>query len=761
MSLSLREMSDRPSVTVKDLFLSQTQSSAWLLQKLLASSVIRPSDWEALSAEVQMDLTQLSRDEELLDQLVERKLLTKYQAGRVLAGKTFGLVLGNYRVLDRLGAGGMGVVFQAEHLHLPRLAAVKIVPIPRDEDPRVLQRFRSEMCAIAQMQHPHIVGAMDAGVVEDTDSHSPPLHYFVMDYVAGENLEDRVQTHGPLSTATACKLIQQVASALREAHAHDLVHRDIKPSNVLVTPEEQAKLLDFGLVRHFSHRMTEPGTTLGTLDYLAPEQARDASTVDIRADIYGLGGTLFWCLTGRTPFPSRGNAIQGLLARLTQMPPTLRNVRPDVPTELETVVSCMMAVDPERRYQTPQAVMQALLPFLPTDMRQSAQMLTLATENSRQKSSLDERQTAASGHRVLIVDDEPVIRSLCRYALQGAGLFCDEAANGRLAWESLQTHIYDLVVSDSDMPEMNGLELLQRLRESPPTPHLKVIMISGRVSGDEMAHMLSQGADDYLTKPLSIGQFLSRVKAALRLKDAQDRTDLLNQHLLHINAQLEQNLTARDSDLAHARNALVLALAELLSHRETESPGHMPRLQKYCRRLAEIAATFPSFAPQLDANFIQMLECCAPLRDIGKVGVPDHILLKPGQLDADERTIMQSHTTIGADTLQKVAQKHGFAAAFLQMASDIARHHHERFDGKGYPDRLAGDDIPLSARIVAIADVYDGLRSRRPYKPALSHSAAMQTMAETATGHFDPLLWQAFRLCASDFEQIAAEVQHS
>lgn len=727
-----------------------------LLDQLIAQSLIRPRDWAELSPETYAQLAALS-DAELLDELVQRKMLTKYQAGRILAGKTFGLILGNYRVLDRLGSGGMGVVFRAEHLRLPRIVAIKIIPVHAEEDDTVLQRFRSEMWAVAQLRHPNIVGAVDAGEQVDSDPHSPRLHYFVMDYIAGESLEERVAKGGPLSPSMACELTYQVASALTEAHRNDLVHRDIKPSNILVTPEDRAMLLDFGLVRQFSHRMTQPGTTLGTLDYLAPEQARDASAVDIRADIFSLGATLFWCLTGRTPFPSHGNAVQDLLARLDQTPPSLSSLRSDLPAGLEAVLGRMMAVSPDQRYPTPQAVMHALLPFLRSQTRESVSLPSLLPSTGIPQALPTINSPSVGTSRVLIVDDEASVRSLCRYALHGERIPCDEAANGKLAWEALKQRAYDLVVSDNDMPEMSGLELLQRIREEPPAPHIKVIMFSGRSSGEEMAQMLAMGAHDYITKPLSMSQFLSRVKAALRLKEAQDRSDLLNRHLLGVNAELERNLTARDCDLTQARNALVLALAELVYYRDTGSTGSSRRLQRYCRCLAETAASFPSFASQLDANFIQMLECCVPLRDIGKVGVPDHILLKPGQLDPDERVIMQTHTTIGADTLQKVAKQHGFASVFLQMASDIARHHHERFDGKGYPDRLAGNDIPLAARIVTIADTYDALRMRRPYKPALSHYAALETMTETAEGQFDPLLWQAFRLCANEFERIAAE----
>jgi response regulator RpfG family c-di-GMP phosphodiesterase len=232
---------------------------------------------------------------------------------------------------------------------------------------------------------------------------------------------------------------------------------------------------------------------------------------------------------------------------------------------------------------------------------------------------------------------------------------------------------------------------------------------------------------------------------------------MLNQHLLKVNHELEQSLGSRDTDLVQARNALVLALAKLVEHRASEKGMHLVRLQRYCRALAEEAARTANFSAQLDPHFIEMIECCAPLHDIGKVGLPDHILLKPGKLDADERVIMQAHTLIGAETLQEVLKLHGSALAFLRTAIDITRHHHERFDGHGYPDRLAGSDIPLAARLVALGDVYDALRSRRPYKPALSHLAALQVMT-SQTGQFDPALMPILERCAPQFERIFREL---
>jgi response regulator RpfG family c-di-GMP phosphodiesterase len=171
----------------------------------------------------------------------------------------------------------------------------------------------------------------------------------------------------------------------------------------------------------------------------------------------------------------------------------------------------------------------------------------------------------------------------------------------------------------------------------------------------------------------------------------------------------------------------------------------------------EKLAQLSGFAGQVDRNFIETLQCCAPLHDIGNAGLPDHILLKPGKLTPEERAQMETHTIIGGDTLEKVARKHGFARAFLQMAVEIARHHHERHDGRGYPDGLAGDAIPLAARIVAVADVYDALRSRRVYKPALSHATTVRMMTEEFTGHFDPALIEVFNGCAPQFERIFRE----
>lgn len=728
-----------------------------LLDFCVQKSLIHRDDWHGAPEGLRKDLEKETEPRRLLSRLVEARLLTQYQRDRIEAGTIHGLILGSYRVLNRLGAGGMGIVFQAEHIHLRRMAAIKMLPLYANADPAgtVLTRFFNEIRVIAQLQHPNIVWAIDTGEIAGESVEAPSLYYHVMEYVPGKDLECLVQASGPLPLLRACDLTYQIASALVEADKHNLVHRDIKPSNILVTPEGQAKLLDFGLARNAANRHTEQGMVLGTIDYVAPEQAEDASTVDIRADIYSLGGTLYWALTGKVPFPSDAPLNQQIMARLMQPPPLASRLRVDVGPDLDAVISRMMATNRDERYPNPQTVMRALLPFLRSQSGQSIFLNSRAPAESEPRAgSVPAEVPAADHHRLLIVDDEDMMRSIARYALTSEGFDCAEAPDGRAALEMARTNAYDLILLDVELPHVRGDDVLRRLREEPPSPNLKIIMTSGRVSAEDMSNMLNAGADDFIGKPFSVMQLLARVKAALRLKDAQDRSENLAASLLNLNQKLETNLRSRDSDLVDARNALTLAIAELVTYRGVETPAHLKRIQQYVTILAKEAATHACFGGRLDAAFVQMLEGTAPLHDVGMIGLPDYIFLKPGKLSDEERILMRTHTTIGGDILQKVARAHGFAAGFLQMAIDITRHHHERWDGKGYPDRLHSQDIPLAARIVSIADVYDALRSRRLHKPALSQAAAIEIICEGSQGQFDPTLVHAFNKCAAKWDHV-------
>jgi response regulator RpfG family c-di-GMP phosphodiesterase len=363
-------------------------------------------------------------------------------------------------------------------------------------------------------------------------------------------------------------------------------------------------------------------------------------------------------------------------------------------------------------------------------------------------------------HRILIVDDEPEIRRFCRYALQAKdGPEIDEAEDGVQALAMLGERGYDLVVTDLCMPGMAGSELCGRIRENlarPKLANLKIIVMSGGASPDEMANMTLQVADDYVTKPVSVVQLRAKVAAALRLKDAQDRSDLLSAHLAAGNQDLQKALAQRDLDLISARKSVVGALLNTISLREGQGSAHCQRMERYCRCLAEEAAKETVFADAIDTAFIESLATGAPLHDIGNIALPDNIRLKAGELSPNERLLMQTHTTTGAELLQILVNQHGMV--FLRTAAEIARHHHERFDGGGYPDGLAGNEIPLAARLVAICDVYDALRSRRSYKPPMSHAAAVRVITNISRKQFDPALLPAFERCAPSFERIFTEL---
>jgi response regulator RpfG family c-di-GMP phosphodiesterase len=720
-----------------------------LINNWISDGIIMEADWAELPVSAREELVRCPDRHSLLPALVQHGLLTTYQAARIEAGKTFGLILANYRILDRLGAGAMGVVFRAEHRLLRRPVAIKVLSESLSLFPVALRRFESEMRAIAHLQHPNIVTALDAGETPSADPDAPVLRFLVMEYVPGEDLETYVEQQGPLDPVQVCDLAFQVASALAEAHKHGLIHRDLKPSNVQRTPEGKCKLLDFGLAQHFAHRHTEPGTVLGTFDYMAPEQAKDSSSVDARADLYALGATMFWCLTGRSPFGEDEETIAGLVQRQTAPPPLVSDCQPSVPAELSVLVARMMAPRPADRYPSAESVMTALLPFLQSQIDDRIFLASPVKPRSETVPGIGSR-------KVLIVDDEPSTRQLCRCLLGADNLECDDCGDGLSALSALAHKTYDVVLLDMCLPGLSGMEMCRRLRAQPASLHLKVILFSGDATGDEMAQVMLAGADDYLSKPFSPAQLRARVQAALRLKDAQDRSEMFTCHLRRTNQQLEQHLNARDGDLLHVRNALALALGKMVERREGESGAHLQRMQHYCRALAEEAASDPRFTAQVNAAFLRTLECCVPVHDIGKVMLPDHILFKPGKLDPDERLLMQTHTISGSELLRGVAREHASALSFLQMAIDITRHHHERYDGEGYPDQLAGDAIPLAARLVALADVYDALRSHRPYKPALTHLTARQLILSTS-GQFDPDLLQAFQRCHGTFERIFAE----
>ncbi len=710
----------------------------------------------------------------LADALISQGVLTQYQMQWVLAGEPFGLIVGNYRVLDWLGSGGMGVVYKAEHIHMKRPVALKVLSADCDGNAIFMERFTSEMQVLATLRHPNIVEAFDAGDVAVPGEEGKTLRYLVMEFVEGVDLERYVMENGPLPIAVACDYVRQAAHGLRHAHERGILHRDIKPSNLLVMdlppglapvpgatyPYGQVKVLDFGLARMVSRRYTEAHVVLGTIDYMAPEQARDARSVDVRADIYSLGGTLYWMLTGKRPFPTDRPVMQELLARQHETPASARNLRPDIPLELESVVCQMMALDPNDRYPTPLAVIAALNQFLEPSRHPESR--TVPTLKGRLKADAADSLAAAGvvdpgagARRVLVISSQKEWRSALRETLESCGASFAEAEDGDEAHELLKRFPADVVLIDEHLNGETGLEVCRRLRAEARVPHQKLILLTNNeaVSGSEFDAICDSQAPRDTPGETIVG----RMRLALRLKEAEERADRLLHGLLSTNGQLEQAVEQRDHTAHQAQDVLIFAMAKMAELRGQETSGHLLRMQKYVRVLAEASMRLPAFASVIDDAWVRMLERCVLLHDIGKVAIPDQILLKPGKLEPEERAIMESHTTLGADILEAVARQQGVCLAFLQMAIEIVRHHHEQYDGSGYPSGLAGDAIPLAARVTAIADVYDALRSKLVYKPGLAHPAARRLLLKPDQTQFDPALMVAFRECDNAFEQIFAE----
>ncbi len=322
-----------------------------LLERLLRLRLLSAGPANSFLDQRRDWLGQYTTTEKMGQALIQANLLTPYQLERTLRGEVHGLVLGPYRVLDRIGVGGMGAVYLAEHNLLRQRVAIKVLPVDEECHPTVRERFYAEMGVLAELNHPNIVRAFDAGEVPsttdggwwmigegDTAGHSPSgmgrspagteLIYLVMELVEGGDLDQRVSQQGPCRIPEACSYIRQAAAGLQAAHDRHLIHRDIKPSNILVTRMGQVKVVDFGLARRFTSKLTDPRVLLGSVEFMPPEQSHDPSSVGKEADIYGLGATLFWLLTGETPYPFLRHVGAALRRLQTESPRRLRQLLP-------------------------------------------------------------------------------------------------------------------------------------------------------------------------------------------------------------------------------------------------------------------------------------------------------------------------------------------------------------------------------------------------------------------------------------------------
>jgi len=306
----------------------------------------------------------------------------------------------------------------------------------------------------------------------------------------------------------------------------------------------------------------------------------------------------------------------------------------------------------------------------------------------------------------------------------------------------------DLILLDVMMPGMDGYAVLAQLRETPATSDIPVIFLTALTSIGDEERGLAAGAADYIAKPISPAVVLARVRTQLQAKQARDW--LKNQNTV-LEAEVARRMTENDL----TQQISIRALAHLAEIRDPETGNHILRTQGYVQRLATGLCQHPRFSATLSRHYIDLLARSAPLHDIGKVGIPDHILLKPGKLTPIEWTIMQTHAKLGSDAIELAEQDIVTPLVFLSVAKEIAHWHHEKWDGSGYPDGLAGDHIPISARLMAVADVFDALISVRVYKPAMPYTQARDIIASGRGHHFDPDITDAFLANFDDFVSIA------
>ncbi|SCK26575.1 two-component system response regulator [Vogesella sp. LIG4] len=349
---------------------------------------------------------------------------------------------------------------------------------------------------------------------------------------------------------------------------------------------------------------------------------------------------------------------------------------------------------------------------------------------------------------VLIVDDTPQNITLM------SGLLKDHyrtriATSGERALQAAaMSPLPDLILLDIMMPGMDGYEVCLRLKANPLLKNIPVIFLTAKTATEDEQKGFNCGAVDYISKPVSPPIVLARVKNHLSLKAA---TDFLKDQ----NAYLEAEVAKRTSEVQMIKKVTITAMASLAEARDNETGNHIHRTQHYVKLLAEKLHDHPRFANFLTTETIDLLFESAPLHDIGKIGIPDAILLKPGKLTPEEFEIMKTHTTLGRDAIAKAEQQMAAPSTFLRFAREIAHYHQEKWDGSGYPEGLAGEDIPVSARLMALADVYDALISRRVYKPAYPHDEAVDIIRQGSGKHFDPDMVDAFLAIHTSFHQIA------
>ncbi|MCJ7686916.1 MAG: response regulator [Desulfobacteraceae bacterium] len=326
--------------------------------------------------------------------------------------------------------------------------------------------------------------------------------------------------------------------------------------------------------------------------------------------------------------------------------------------------------------------------------------------------------------KILIVDDELVSRKKMDLLVRSLGYETLVASDGVEGWEAWKKERARLVITDWMMPRMDGLELCRRIREAEGSQYIYIIMVTSREDVNDLVRGMDAGADDFITKPFIKEELAVRIRAGQRISSFQ------------------------------TRDIVIFSLARLVESRDSETGNHLERIRHYSKALTTGILELDNPPKEIDTLFLDNIFLTSPLHDVGKIGIPDYILLKPGRLDDKEFQIMKKHSVIGFNTLNEALEKYP-KADYLRMSAEIALSHHEKFDGTGYPNGLKGEEIPLSARIVALADVYDALISRRIYKEAYQHDMAKSIIEKERGNHFDPIVVDAFLSLEDKFIEIA------
>jgi putative two-component system response regulator len=356
------------------------------------------------------------------------------------------------------------------------------------------------------------------------------------------------------------------------------------------------------------------------------------------------------------------------------------------------------------------------------------------------------------GRNILVVDDDPENLRLLTTVLKRGYLVPRPVLNGRLAIEAAVIEPPDLLLLDVSMPEMSGLDVCRWFKQDERLRSIPIIFISALQGTDDKVEAFRAGGIDFISKPFQELEVLIRVKTHLRLRQVQVNLASHNRHL-------EQRLAEQLQEISVSQMATIFALAKLAEARDDDTGRHIERIRTFVKMLAEQMRRMGLHVAALTTAFIDDLYQTAALHDIGKVGIPDAILLKPGKLTPEEFVEMKKHCVIGANTLATVLKQHP-DNRFLRMGVDVARSHHEKWAGGGYPDNLKGATIPLAARIVAVADFYDALTSSRCYRPAISHEDTCRTIRESSGIHFDPDVVVAFHTLDEQFGHTRREMQN-